>query len=54
MAYQQQQQQGYGHGPGGLSATFVPGGVDDFYMPATGPELMAPAPQKYEQQGLRR
>ena len=41
MAYHQQQQ-----GPN-LSATFVPGGYDDFYMPAPGPELVAPAPQKY-------
>ena len=29
-----------------MSATFVPGGYDDFYMPAPGPELVAPAPQK--------
>jgi hypothetical protein len=48
MTYQQQQGHGQGQGPGGMSATFVPGGFDDFYMPATGPELMAPAPQKYE------
>ena len=42
MAYPQQ-------GPGGpaMSATFVPGGYDDFYMPNPGPELVAPAPQKY-------
>jgi hypothetical protein len=42
MAYHQQQ----GHNPD-MRATFVPGGYDDFYMPAPGPELVAPAPQKY-------
>lgn len=30
-----------------MSATFVPGGMDDYYMP-TSPELVAPAPQRYD------
>ncbi|KAF9731573.1 hypothetical protein PMIN06_007889 [Paraphaeosphaeria minitans] len=29
-----------------LGATFVPGGYDDFYMPAPDPELISPAPQR--------
>ncbi|KAI5207207.1 HCP-like protein [Aureobasidium subglaciale] len=29
------------------SATFVPGGMDDYYMP-TSPALVAPAPQRYD------
>ncbi|KAF1977171.1 HCP-like protein [Bimuria novae-zelandiae CBS 107.79] len=38
MSYQQSQPQ--------LGATFVPGGYDDFYMPAPDPELISPAPQR--------
>jgi TPR repeat protein len=39
MAYHQQ-------GNPGLSATFVPGGFDDYYMPNEAPELISPAPQR--------
>ncbi|KAJ4290947.1 hypothetical protein N0V90_010143 [Kalmusia sp. IMI 367209] len=39
MSYQQSQPQ--------LGATFVPGGYDDFYMPAPEPELISPAPQRF-------
>lgn len=42
MAYHQEGQQ-----PPAMSATFVPGGYDDFYMPAPGPELISPAPQRW-------
>lgn len=38
MSYQHPQPQ--------LGATFVPGGYDDFYMPAPDPELISPAPQR--------
>ncbi|KAF1920541.1 hypothetical protein BDU57DRAFT_508904 [Ampelomyces quisqualis] len=38
MSYQQ------GHPQ--LGATFVPGGYDDYYMPATSPEVISPAPQR--------
>ncbi|KAH3941481.1 hypothetical protein HBH70_222880 [Parastagonospora nodorum] len=38
MAYQQGQPQ--------LGATFVPGGYDDYYMPAPSPEVISPAPQR--------
>ncbi|QDS77884.1 hypothetical protein FKW77_000449 [Venturia effusa] len=41
MAYHQQ-----GNNPG-LSATFVPGGFDDYYMPNQAPELVSPAPQRH-------
>jgi hypothetical protein len=30
-----------------LGATFVPGGFDDYYMPAPAPELVSPSPQRY-------
>lgn len=29
-----------------LGATFVPGGFDDYYMPAPSPEVISPAPQR--------
>ncbi|KAF2760861.1 HCP-like protein [Pseudovirgaria hyperparasitica] len=29
-----------------LGATFVPGGIDDYYMPVGSPELVSPAPQR--------
>lgn len=35
-----------GHGQGGLSATWYPGGSDDWYMPATNPEVISPSPQR--------
>ncbi|CAO2656319.1 Nn.00g051220.m01.CDS01 [Neocucurbitaria sp. VM-36] len=38
MSYQQ------GHPQ--LGATFVPGGFDDYYMPAPSPEVISPAPQR--------
>ncbi|KAF2685761.1 HCP-like protein [Lentithecium fluviatile CBS 122367] len=38
MSYQQGQPQ--------LGATFVPGGFDDYYMPAPSPEVISPAPQR--------
>lgn len=28
------------------SATFVPGGMDDYYAPPAPPELMAPKPER--------
>ncbi|KAJ4384545.1 hypothetical protein N0V86_000145 [Didymella sp. IMI 355093] len=36
------------HQPGQpqLGATFVPGGFDDYYMPAPSPEVISPAPQR--------
>ncbi|KAF2835807.1 hypothetical protein M501DRAFT_997473 [Patellaria atrata CBS 101060] len=36
----------YNQGAPLLGATFVPGGFDDYYMPATGPEVVSPAPQR--------
>lgn len=38
----------YHHQPGQpqLGATFVPGGFDDYYMPAPSPEVISPAPQR--------
>ncbi|KAJ4365783.1 hypothetical protein N0V83_008404 [Neocucurbitaria cava] len=39
MSYQQ------GHPQ--LGATFVPGGFDDYYMPAPSPEVISPAPQRF-------
>jgi hypothetical protein len=30
-----------------LGATFVPGGFDDYYMPAPSPEVISPAPQRF-------
>jgi len=30
-----------------LGATFVPGGFDDYYMPAPQPELVSPSPQRW-------
>ncbi|OAL46050.1 HCP-like protein [Pyrenochaeta sp. DS3sAY3a] len=38
MSYQQ------GHPQ--LGATFIPGGFDDYYMPAPSPEVISPAPQR--------
>ncbi|OCK78563.1 hypothetical protein K432DRAFT_406358 [Lepidopterella palustris CBS 459.81] len=38
MSYQQGQPQ--------LGATFIPGGFDDYYMPAPSPEVISPAPQR--------
>lgn len=40
MSYQQGQPQPQ------LGATFVPGGFDDYYMPAPSPEVISPAPQR--------
>nr|OQO16176.1 hypothetical protein B0A51_15616 [Rachicladosporium sp. CCFEE 5018] len=40
MAYQYQQSSS-------MSATFVPGGFDDFYQPPPPPELVAPEPQRH-------
>lgn len=39
----------YHHQPGQpqLGATFVPGGFDDYYMPAPSPEVISPAPQRF-------
>ncbi|USP73192.1 hypothetical protein yc1106_00466 [Curvularia clavata] len=37
----------YYHGQPQLGATFVPGGVDDYYMPAPSPEVISPAPQRF-------
>jgi TPR repeat protein len=39
MSYHQQ-------GQPQLGATFVPGGFDDYYMPAPSPEVISPAPQR--------
>ena len=39
MSYQQNMPQ--------LGATFVPGGFDDYYMPAPSPEVISPAPQRF-------
>ncbi|KAL5121032.1 hypothetical protein ACEQ8H_000881 [Pleosporales sp. CAS-2024a] len=36
----------YHHGPPQLGATFVPGGYDDYYLPAPSPEVISPAPQR--------
>lgn len=36
----------YQQGPPQLGATFVPGGFDDYYMPAPSPEVISPAPQR--------
>lgn len=33
--------------PSGVGATFVPGGFDDYYLPAPQPELISPSPQRY-------
>ena len=33
-------------GPPKLGATFVPGGVDDYYIPENAPEVISPAPQR--------
>ncbi|KAI5361681.1 putative tetratricopeptide-like helical domain superfamily [Septoria linicola] len=41
MAYNHHQQQ-----QGNMSATFVPGGYDDYYMPQASPPLMQPEPQR--------
>jgi hypothetical protein len=38
---------GYQQNPAQLGATFVPGGFDDYYMPAPSPELISPAPQRF-------
>ena len=29
-----------------LGATFVPGGTDDFYIPAKSPDVVSPAPKR--------
>lgn len=29
-----------------LGATFVPGGADDFYIPAKSPDVVSPAPKR--------
>ncbi|KAF2265316.1 HCP-like protein [Lojkania enalia] len=36
----------YQQGPPQLGATFIPGGFDDYYMPAPSPEVISPAPQR--------
>ncbi|KAF2730253.1 hypothetical protein EJ04DRAFT_567913 [Polyplosphaeria fusca] len=36
----------YNQGPPQLGATFVPGGFDDYYLPAPSPEVISPAPQR--------
>ncbi|RAR04662.1 f-box domain-containing protein [Stemphylium lycopersici] len=36
----------YHQGQPQLGATFVPGGFDDYYMPAPSPEVISPAPQR--------
>ncbi|PSN62830.1 HCP-like protein [Corynespora cassiicola Philippines] len=36
----------YQQGPPQLGATFVPGGFDDYYLPAPSPEVISPAPQR--------
>ncbi|OCL02682.1 hypothetical protein AOQ84DRAFT_228632 [Glonium stellatum] len=40
MSYQQNQQRPL------LGATFIPGGLDDFYIPTPTPEVVSPAPQR--------
>ena len=37
----------YHQGQPQLGATFVPGGFDDYYMPAPSPEVISPAPQRF-------
>jgi hypothetical protein len=37
----------YHQGQPKLGATFVPGGFDDYYMPAPSPEVISPAPQRF-------
>lgn len=37
----------YQQGQPTLGATFVPGGFDDYYMPAPSPEVISPAPQRF-------
>lgn len=39
-------QYGYYQQQGGMSATFVPGVDDGYYMPPPAPELVAPEPQR--------
>ncbi|KAF1843907.1 HCP-like protein [Cucurbitaria berberidis CBS 394.84] len=36
----------YQQGHPQLGATFIPGGFDDYYMPAPSPEVISPAPQR--------
>jgi hypothetical protein len=37
----------YNQGQPQLGATFVPGGFDDYYMPAPATEVISPAPQRF-------
>lgn len=36
----------YQQNPPQLGATFIPGGFDDYYMPAPSPDVISPAPQR--------